>query len=263
MRTVPSTAPRRAVTSQLLSPPRPSMARLVWVELRKSLDTRASRWLVAALALLIVAAAIYSVADGPNDGPVAAVRFFSTPWVVVRMLLPVLGVLSMTSEWSQRTALTTFALVPRRGRVLAAKLGAAIGTAVATVLLTVLVATIVAAVAGPITGQPVQWHGFVRHIAGALVGGVCFIGLGAGLGVLLQQTASALVAYFIAPTLVTVVGTALVDQGVYWIAPTVAIGRVDDLDLSGVVAPTVVALVLWILVPLTVGSVRWLRREVP
>ena len=263
MSPVPSTAPARAVTSQLLSPPRPSMARLVWVELRKSLDTRASRWLVAALALLTVAAAIYSLADGPNDGPVAAVRFFTTPWVVVRMLLPVLGVLAMTSEWSQRTALTTFALVPRRGRVLVAKLSGALVVSVATVLFTALVAVVAVAVAGPLTGQPLQWHGFVRHVAGALVGGVCFMGLGAGLGALLQQTASALVVYFIAPTLVTVVGTALIDEGVYWIAPTVAIGRLDDLDLSGYVAPTVVALMLWVVLPLAAGSVRWLRREVP
>jgi ABC-type transport system involved in multi-copper enzyme maturation permease subunit len=169
----------------------------------------------------------------------------------------------MTSEWSQRTALTTFALVPRRGRVLVAKLGAASLVSVATVLLTALVAVIVAALAGPVTGQPLQWHGFVRHVGGALVGGVGFMALGAGLGALLQHTASALVVYFIAPTLVTVVGTALIDYGVYWIAPTVAIDRLNDLDLSGAVAPTVVALVLWVVLPLTAGSVRWLRREVP
>ncbi|MFY1636315.1 hypothetical protein ACN27F_24085 [Solwaraspora sp. WMMB335] len=35
-------------------------------------------------------------------------------------LLPVLGVLLVTTEWSQRTALTTFALIPLRHRVLGA-----------------------------------------------------------------------------------------------------------------------------------------------
>jgi hypothetical protein len=39
-------------------------------------------------------------------------------------LLPIALMLTMTSEWSQRTALTTFTLEPRRGRVLAAKLTA-------------------------------------------------------------------------------------------------------------------------------------------
>ena len=36
-------------------------------------------------------------------------------------LLPVLGILLVTSEWTQRTALVTFTLVPVRGRVMAAK----------------------------------------------------------------------------------------------------------------------------------------------
>jgi hypothetical protein len=39
----------------------------------------------------------------------------------IGILLPILGILSVTSEWSQRTTLLTFALVPRRERVTAAK----------------------------------------------------------------------------------------------------------------------------------------------
>ena len=42
------------------------------------------------------------------------------------ILLPIVGILLVTSEWSQRTALITFALVPDRGRVLAAKLLASV-----------------------------------------------------------------------------------------------------------------------------------------
>jgi hypothetical protein len=38
--------------------------------------------------------------------------------------------LTMTAEWSQRTALTTFALEPRRGRVLAAKVVASLAISV-------------------------------------------------------------------------------------------------------------------------------------
>ena len=37
------------------------------------------------------------------------------------VILPVIAVLSVTSEWSQRTGLTTFTFVPGRGRVIAAK----------------------------------------------------------------------------------------------------------------------------------------------
>ena len=41
---------------------------------------------------------------------------------IMSLILPVLGILLVTSEWSQRTGLTTFALVPQRERVIVAKL---------------------------------------------------------------------------------------------------------------------------------------------
>ena len=53
-----------------------------------------------------------------------------------------LGILSITSEWSQRTALTTFALVPRRERVVAAKLAAVVLAALASVLASLAVAAV-------------------------------------------------------------------------------------------------------------------------
>ena len=43
-----------------------------------------------------------------------------------KILLPVLGILAITSEWSQRTGLVTFTLAPNRGRVLLAKVTATV-----------------------------------------------------------------------------------------------------------------------------------------
>ena len=40
---------------------------------------------------------------------------------MVAFLMPIVGLLAMTSEWTQRTALTTFTLAPRRLPVIAAK----------------------------------------------------------------------------------------------------------------------------------------------
>ena len=42
--------------------------------------------------------------------------------VPMTLLLPVMAILSVTSEWSQRSGLTTFTLVPHRGRVIWAKM---------------------------------------------------------------------------------------------------------------------------------------------
>ena len=40
------------------------------------------------------------------------------------ILLPIIGILLVSSEWSQRTALITFTLVPKRMRVMSAKIAA-------------------------------------------------------------------------------------------------------------------------------------------
>ena len=122
--TTKEAVPMTAATATARPPPtapgampgrRPSLPRLTGVELRKLADTRAGCWLLIAIGLL--AAAIVAVqlvfagrrrADLPRLlHPVDCCRS--------ALLLPVLGILSITSEWSQRTALTTFALVPRRG----------------------------------------------------------------------------------------------------------------------------------------------------
>ena len=64
------------------------------------------------------------------------------------ILLPVIGILAVTSEWSQRTALTTFTLVPRRARVIAAKLIAGVVLALIAVLVCLAAAAVAAAASG-------------------------------------------------------------------------------------------------------------------
>ena len=51
--------------------------------------------------------------------------------VPMSVILPIIAVLSVTAEWSQRSGLTTFTLVPHRGRVLLAKAVAAVLVAAA------------------------------------------------------------------------------------------------------------------------------------
>ena len=241
----------------------PSLRRLVRVELRKSVDTRSGQVLLTLLALFAVGAGVDLAVAHAADDPVGAVQFVGADWSVVRVLLPVVGVLSMTSEWTRRTAASTFTLVPRRGRVLGAKLLAAVLLCVTAVLLTGVVSACAAGAAGALTDQPVQWTGTAARLVGALVGSACFMGLGIAVGIALQQTGAALVVYFIAPTLVTLAGSALVGEHVAWVAVTPAIIRLETLHLDGSAASSITALVVWILLPLAIGVYRWLRREVP
>ncbi len=95
--------------------------RLLRAELRKLTDTRAGKWLliaIAAITVLVVVIALFT-APARNLTYSKLVGYTQTPQ---KLLLPVLGILAVTSEWSQRTGLVTFTLAPERGRVLLAEI---------------------------------------------------------------------------------------------------------------------------------------------
>src|SRR3954465_7239026 len=122
---------------------RPGLSRLVAVELRKILDTRAGFWMqVATVALTALVVIVRLVAGDATDHTFAAVLDVGLKPAAV--LLPIAGILLVTSEWSQRTGMITFALVPMRSRVLGAKLIASVVLAVA--MLAVSVAMVAAGV---------------------------------------------------------------------------------------------------------------------
>jgi predicted nucleic acid-binding protein len=104
---------------------RAGLGRLVAVELRKMVNTRAGFWLqIAMVAITVVVVAVRSVVGDAADHTFAAVLDVGLQPAAV--LLPVVGILLVTSKWSQRTRMITFALVPVRSRVLGAKLLASI-----------------------------------------------------------------------------------------------------------------------------------------
>src|SRR4051794_32756846 len=99
--------------------------RLLRVEWSKAVDTRAARWLIAISALatvgIMLAPALAEHSINQTYG-----NYLGFPALVATTLMPILAVLTMTTEWTQRTVLTTFTQEPRRGRVVTAKVGASL-----------------------------------------------------------------------------------------------------------------------------------------
>jgi hypothetical protein len=237
------------------------LVRLTGIELRKTVDTRAGRWLLLAIAGLALAGLGWRLYNAHNT-PVGFEHYFDTALVGVRMLLPVVGVLAMTTEWTQRTALTTFTLVPQRGRVVAAKLTAAVLLTVGIVLLVAALSAAASTIGGAVTGDVVNWGDLIPMLAGWLCANVLNVLMGAAFGAVLQQTALALIAFFVAPTLWAAVATPLFGDSARWLDVFSAFDAVSRLDLTGVGAQTAVALTVWVVLPLVAGVVRTLRREV-
>jgi ABC-type transport system involved in multi-copper enzyme maturation permease subunit len=116
-------------------------SRLVRAELRKLTDTRASRLLLIGMAVatpIIIAVLLFVAA--PRD--LNYTRFVDLAQTPQKFVLPALAILAVTSEWSQRTGLITFTLVPGRGRVLRAKAAAALGLGLALIAIAFAVAAV-------------------------------------------------------------------------------------------------------------------------
>ena len=108
------------MTSTSPGPPRVPLTRLVKVEMRKALDTRAGRWLVIGiLGLVVVIEVIYAFAA--NDADKNLQDFIQIPGAVLGYFLPIVVIMLVTSEASQRNGLVTFTLEPRRSRIVLAK----------------------------------------------------------------------------------------------------------------------------------------------
>lgn len=243
---------------------RPSSGRLIAVELRKSGNTMSGRLVLAALALLGAAGLALEVvrADTGTDQAPAVFAGYANAAMTAELLLPVVGVLLMTSEWSQRTALTTFALVPRRGRVLIAKLAAALVLSGVAVIVLAAMAGLTTLVVGTVSGAGVDFTGAGRGMLNLLASGALEVLLGAAFGALLQQSAVALVAVLLAPVVWSSVAPPLLGTSADWLDIFLATSTLTSLSLGDRPAQTLTAVTVWIVLPLLLGTWRALRRDV-
>ena len=92
------------------------LSRVVRVELRKMFDTRSGFWLISSIAITRLLATIATIAFAPDD-QLTYYNFAKAVGYPVTIILPMVALLSITSEWSQRSGLTTFTYVSSRRRV--------------------------------------------------------------------------------------------------------------------------------------------------
>ncbi len=259
--TTPTAPTRRTVQLDVDRTSGPSFVRLTRIELRKSVDYRAGRWILGAIAALSVLALGWRVWNA-GDSAIGMMRFVDSAMTPVVLLVPVLGILAMSSEWSQRTALTTFTLSPRRVRVLLAKVVAALLLSLALFVTVMALTAVAVALAGLITGDPVSWHLDGRAVGGELVAQLLYVLMGAGFGALIPITGVALTAFFVAPTLYGIVSSAVLKSAGEWFDVFAAFGRLSTFEMAGKTAQTVTSVGLWVAVPLVLGLWLSTRREV-
>jgi ABC-2 type transport system permease protein len=239
-----------------------SMSRLIRVELRKLVDTRASRWLLFAIGAITLLIIVVVFLTGQQSDRTFA-NFMGATGAPQGFLLPVLGILLVTSEWGQRTALVTFTLMPVRGRVLAAKVVAALVAGLAAMVLAMAIAAL-ATLAG---GAGDAWTGvgvddlgkFGLLEASGVLQGLAF-------GLLFLSSAAAIVTFFVLPTAFSIVASlwGALHKAAPWVdlstsqQPLYDGGHMSGHEWLHLASGTAI----WVLLPFVLGLVRVLRAEV-
>lgn len=233
--------------------------RLLRVEWFKTIDTRVSRWLLGLVALASVGMMLAPLI-AVDDFQQTMNDYLSFSAFAVDLLLPVVAALVITSEWGQRTVLTTFTQEPRRQRVIFAKMGAIAGITLIAAAFAAVASVIALAVSSGF-GRDVDWHLSPSVAIGFVIGIFLNIAIGVGFGVLLQNTAVAIVAIFALPTLFGLLALPLHSAG-QWIDPNHALGWVAAGEWDGHLLKITVLVLFWIVVPITAGIARTVRREI-
>jgi ABC-2 type transport system permease protein len=238
------------------------------VELRKMFNTRSGFWMLMSIGILSMIATGAVILFAPDD-EISYGAFAASVGIPMSIVLPMIAVLSITSEWSQRTGLTTFTLVPSRSRVVLAKLLDTMLVGVAAIGVALAVGVLGNIAGSAIAGVDTVWDMDAGDILYVLGGNLLGMLMGFTLGVLFRNSAAAIVGYFVYAMVIPTLSSLLAGAQ-EWYRDAQAwvdfqfnqVGLYDGGFSATDWAQLAVTGTAWLLIPLAFGLWRVLRSEV-
>jgi ABC-2 type transport system permease protein len=244
------------------------LSRITTTELRKMFNTRSGFWLLASTGILAVLATAAVILFASPD-QLTYSTFTSAINIPMTVVLPVIAILSVTGEWSQRSGLTTFTLVPHRGQVIAAKAIACVGVAVVTIPLTFGVGALGNLVGTAIARVDPVWDLTVLNLATIVLANVLSLLFGFMLGVLIRNSVGALVAYFVYQFLLPTLSLILAASQPWFrnLQPWVDFDYAQSALFNGALttqqwAHLAFTGTIWLIIPMTIGLTLVKKAEV-
>ncbi|MGB7449233.1 MAG: ABC transporter permease [Ornithinimicrobium sp.] len=241
-----------------------AFGRLFRVELRKQYDTVASRWLLGGIAAVTVV--VFVIMLFTNGGDFSWMNYLTASITPLSILLPIVGIMAATSEWSQHTAMTTFALEPRRGRIIWAKVLSSLLLGAVLFVVAVVVSAVVHQVAISARGIDGDWSVAWWTIAGGAGLLALNMLMGTAFGFALLNTPGSIVAFFAVPLGVSGASALIPSWSTFfaWVdVNQTSAPLLTGQSLTGEQwAQLAVTVAIWVALPMLVGVCRVLRREV-
>lgn len=257
-------APRQQVSAT----PTVQFGRLARAEFRKFFDTRAGLWLTISIAAVTLGAAIVLLATFTQLPDWLLERGWLggiSPFLMlgVSILLPPMAILLVTTEWSQRTMLNTFALEPRRLRVIAAKAVVLTAVTLASLVLAVGLSATTYALGMTRTGMAANWTVSWGAIGGNVLALALSMAMAFGFALALMNTPAAIVLYMALPVAFQ---TLSMVPGMAKVLPWINLADAQSPLVGGTMggddwAKLAVSSLIWVVAPIAVGIWRHLRTE--
>ena len=265
---VPKASTTKAAPVRRAARPIPT-TRLVKVELRKMFNTRSGFWMLVSIGVLSVIAAGSILIFAP-DSDVTYESFARASGFPMSVILPMIAILGVTSEWSQRSGLTTFTLVPSRGRVIGAKAIATLLVGLGSVAVAFAVGALGNVVGSALAGVDTVWDISMSMAPQMVLFNLVGMAIGFTLGVVLRNSTAAIVGYFVVSLVLPGILVLLaqvrpwfgdLQQWIDWNETQVALleGAMNTGEEWAMLASTTM---IWIVIPLVVGLLSLRRSEV-
>jgi ABC-2 type transport system permease protein len=265
---VPSATTTQAAPARRTVHPIP-IIRLVTVELRKMFNTRSGFWLLVSIGVLSPIATGSVLIFAP-DRDVTYENFVRASGFPMSVILPMIAILAVTSEWSQRSGLTTFTLVPSRGRVIGAKAIATLLVGLGSVALAFAVGALSNVAGSALAGVGTVWNISLSMAPQIVLFNLIGMAIGFTLGVVLRNSAAAIVGYFVVSLVMPGILVLLaqvrswfedLQPWIDWNETQVALleGAMDSREEWAMLGSTTM---IWIVIPLVVGLLFLRRSEV-
>ena len=222
-------------------------------------DTRSGRWLPATILALVTAVLTWKVSHPEIE--VSFKNYGGAVATIIAFLAPIVGLLAMTSEWTQRTALTTFTLAPRRLPVIAAKYVASVILTLGLLAVGLMLGAGFTIVGGAIHGNG-SFAAMPSDVRSFAIITVLQVTMAAAFGLLAAQTPIAITAFLVAPTVWAAMSADVLKGASPWFDVFSAYDRLSSTQPLAHFGQTVTAVALWVVLPCVLGIVRSVRREV-
>jgi ABC-2 type transport system permease protein len=243
--------------------------RLVEVELRKMFDTRSGFWMLVSIGVLSVVATGAVIIFAPDDA-VTYESFATAIGFPMSVILPMIAILGVTGEWSQRSGLTTFTLVPSRRRVIEAKAIATLLVGIGSMAVAFVVGALGNLAGAALAGVDAVWNISLSSAPQIVLGNLVGMAIGFTLGVVLRNSAAAIVGYFVVSLVLPGILVLLaqvrdwfsdLQPWIDWNETQVALfeGGTDTVREWAMLGSTTT---IWIVLPLVVGLLFLRRSEV-